>query len=397
MTPDDRIKKAKVAIMRHKKFCAYSGVISCGKHTVTDRVPTACTNGWDVMYNPDFIEKYTPTDPELRFLILHEAQHIAYRHLTVWRALHEEDAKLANIAADYFVNLSLVEMDNGEGFITMPSVGIQPDPKYHGWSVKMIFEDLKQNPPEGNGGGGDGDDDNPDGEGSGFDQHDWKNAKGKSQEQIEAEAAEIDRALRQGEMLARKRGQGEGGSDGVFGDLLKPKNDWRQLLREFVQEQCQGRDESTWRKPNRRFIGEDVYMPSSISEQMGELIVAMDTSGSCFSGTVITRFVSEMAAIVHDVSPEKTRAVYWDYSVRGEQVFERGQFAVQSLKPRGGGGTNGAALFDHIKKNNLRPQAIVQFTDGEVGDWGRSDIPTLWVITNPRIRAPWGTTIHMEI
>lgn len=392
----DRIKKAKVAIMRHKKFCAYSGVMSCGKHTVTDRVPTAATNGWDVMYNPDFIEKYTPTDPELRFLILHECQHIAYRHLSVWRALHEEDAKLANIAADYFVNLSLVEMDNGEGFVKMPSVGIQPDDKYHGWSVKMIFEDLKQQRKGGGGGGGDDDADSPDGDG-GFDQHDWENAKGKSQEQIEAEAAEIDRALRQGEMLARKRGQGDGGMDGVFGDLLKPKNDWRQLLREFVQEQCQGRDESTWRKPNRRYIGDDVYMPSMISETMGELVVGIDTSGSCFSGTVITRFVSELTAIIESVSPEKTRVVYWDSGVRGEQVFEHGQFALQNLKPSGGGGTDGSVLFRHMTKNNIRPQAVIQFTDGYVGDWGHTDVPTLWVITERGTRAPFGTTIHMEV
>jgi len=173
--------------------------------------------------------------------------------------------------------------------------------------------------------------------------------------------------------------------------------DWRQQLREFVQEQCQGRDESTWRKPNRRYIGDDVYMPSMISETMGELVVGMDTSGSCFDGTVISAFASEMKAIIESVRPDKTRAVYWDSDVNGEQVFEGDQFAVSNLRPKGGGGTDGSVLFDYLREKSIRPQAIVQFTDGYVGDWGRSDVPTLWVVISPNISAPWGRTIHMEV
>jgi hypothetical protein len=153
MNVQDRIKKAHIAIMQHKVFCAYSGILACGKVHVNDDVPTAATNGWDVIYNPDFISQHMKTDPELRFLILHEAQHKAYRHLHVWQALHDEDAQLANIAADHFVNLSLVDSDAGEGFIKMPELGIQPDPKYRGWSVKQIFEDLKQEQEEGGEGG----------------------------------------------------------------------------------------------------------------------------------------------------------------------------------------------------------------------------------------------------
>ena len=163
MNVSDRIKRAHIAIMQHKKFCAYSGIIACGKVVVDDSVPTAATDGWDVRYNPTFVEANMPTDPELRFLVLHEATHKAYRHMTVWQKLHEEDARLANIAADYFVNLSLQDTDAGEGFIKMPKLGIQPNEKYRGWSVAMIFEDLKQqqDPEEGSNDGG------------GMDEHDW--------------------------------------------------------------------------------------------------------------------------------------------------------------------------------------------------------------------------------
>ena len=396
MNATDRIKKAHVAIMRHKKFCAYSGLLACGKVTVTDTIPTACTNGWDVQYNPEFVDKLT--DPQLNLLVLHEATHKAYRHIHVWKVLWDEDAQLANIAADHFVNLALINTDAGEGFIKMPDVGVQPDQKYRGWSVRQIFDDLKQNPPpqaQKPGGGGDNPND-PD-DGGGFDKHDWENAATGSPEEQAAQAEEIQRAMRQGEMVARKmQGKGAGSSDGVFGDLLTPKVDWRKVLRDFITETCAGRDESSWRRPNRRFLSDDIYMPTMLGTTMTELVIGFDTSGSCFGGDEMTRFVSEITNIIGDIKPSKCHVVYWDTGIRGHQTFEDGQFAVQSLKPRGGGGTDGSVLFDYLREKRINPQAIVQFSDGYVGSWGRSDWPTLWALTGS-MSAPYGTTIHLEV
>jgi hypothetical protein len=53
-------------------------------------------------------------------------------------------------------------------------------------------------------------------------------------------------------------------------------------------------------------------------------------------------------------------------------------------------------LFNYLRKKRITPQAIVQFTDGYVGDWGRSDVPTLWAVTSD-IKAPFGTTIQLEV
>lgn len=386
MTPIDRIKKAHVSIMRHKRFCAFSGVLACGETVIDDTIPTACTNGWDKRYNSTFVSTVLADDKCLRFVVLHEAMHASYKHMTVWRALWKEDAQLANIAADHFVNLALQDMDKGENFITMPAVGVQPEDKYRGWSVKQIFDDLKEEQEEGGGGQGDG-----------IDEHDWESAGGKDAKTQAAQAQEIDRALRQGEALARKRGEGAGNSDGVLGDLLKPQVDWREKLREFVQQTCQGNDESTWRKPNRRYLTQDMYMPSMHSETMGELVIGFDTSGSCFSGTVLTRFSSEIAAIVGAVRPERVRVVYWDWSVQLEQVFENGEFSMSSLTPRGGGGTDGSVLAEYLKEKRITPQAIVQFTDGYVGSWGEEIAPTLWAITENHIRAPFGQTLHIDV
>jgi predicted metal-dependent peptidase len=388
MNVSDRIKKAHIAIMQHKEFCAFAGILACGNVEITTDVPTACTDGWNVKYNPDFIERVMPTDPKLRLLVLHEAMHKAYRHLTVWKYLAKQNPKLANVAMDHFVNLALTDTDAGSGFLEMPSDGIQPDPKYRGWSVLQIYTDLES------------EDEDEDGNGpgrEGFDEHDYDGPPGGESPTEQEMEDEIGRAIRQGEMIRKQRSKGgAGGSDGMFGDLLAPKVDWRKALRDFITETCSGRDESSWSRPNRRFLADDVYMPTMMGNTMRELVVGFDTSGSIFGGNEMTRFVTEIATIIEQVKPSKVHVIYWDTAIAGHQTFEDGQFAVQDLKPKGGGGTDGAVLFDYLRKQKLKPDAIVQFTDGYVGSWGKTDVPTLWVITTD-IKAPFGTTIQLEV
>jgi predicted metal-dependent peptidase len=378
----ERIKKMHVKIMAHKKWCAFGPLVAAGKTTCDTDIPTAATNGIDKRYNPDFVKSLT--DEELRFVILHEATHVAYLHLDVWQDLWKQNPQLTNIAADHFVNLSLVDGDAGDGFIKMPEVGIQPNPEYRGLSVKQIYNRLLEED-EGGGGGG------------GIDDHEWEDAQGRSAEAQGKLADEVGRLLRQGEIARRSRSKdGSGNEDGVFGDLLNPKVNWREVLRQFIQDLCTGKDESSWRKPNRRYLANDVYMPSLQGVTMGPLVIGFDTSGSCFGSDYMTRFVSEISTIIEQVQPSKVTVVYWDTEVVGHQDFENGQFAVANLKPRGGGGTRGDVLFKWIKSKQIKPQAIVQFTDGDFSQWGSSDIPTLWCIAG-NAKAPWGTTINIEV
>lgn len=385
----DRIKRARISIMKHPKFCVFSGVMSCGDIRIDESVPAAATDGWSVMYNPKFVE--TLTDTELRFVVLHEAVHAAYRHLRVWRHLWKEDRKRTNIAADHFVNLALILMDAKEGFIEMPKVGIQPDMKYKGWSVEQIYRDLKQQQ-EQSGGEGEGE-----GEGEGgFDEHDFDGASDASDDLENARAQEMSRALRQGEMLARRRrGKGAGGTDALIEDLLAPKVDWREQMREFVRETCQGRDESTWSRPNRRYIGAGMYMPGMYSEKMGDLVVIWDTSGSCFDSGTVTRFGSELKAAVDTVKPERIVVLYVDWGVRSVQEFTYDTFEINAVRPQGGGGTDLSLGFDYLRNNRITPTAAVVFTDGETPYGLQPDFPVLWCLTAKHSTPPWGVRIYV--
>jgi predicted metal-dependent peptidase len=382
--------------MQHKVFCSFGSILACGKVSVNSDVPTAATNGWDVIYNPTFIEEHMKTDPELRFLVLHEAMHKAYRHLQVWTALHDEDAQLANIAADHFVNLSLVDMDADEGFIKMPELGVQPDAKYRGWSVKQIFEDLKQEQEEGGGGGGDDGDEG----GNGFDEHDWKGAKELTDKEKSELERDVDAGIRQGLIAQQKiAGKGAGGMNRELGDLLEPQIDWREVMREFVKSICSSKDASSWRRVNRRFLSSGVYMPTLIGESIGSLVIGIDTSGSIGTKELNT-FLSEVQAIAKDVNPQKVDLIYWDSEVASHEEYDTCTLPniVSSTKPRGGGGTDPTALQDYLIKNNIVPECIVMLTDGCINDWGTEwNAPVLWTICgNSRVYAPVGKTVHVN-
>lgn len=377
----DRIRKAHIAIMNHKEFCEFAGVLGCGKVEITTDVQAAATDGWNVSYNPEFMDAHLRDDKMLRFVVLHENMHKAYRHLHIWRHLSHIDHKLANTAADYFINTTLHFADPNGTFITMPAVGVPPDPKYKGWSVLQIFDDLRK----------DGDD-----QPEGFDEHDWEGADSLDAETQAQHETEIKRAIQQGQQIREKRcGEGSGKLSGVLGEAALPKVDWRAVLRDFVNEVTVGRDECTWGKINRKFLAQDMLMPGFISEAVDELVIGFDTSGSTWFSDDMNKFVAEITKIVEDVSMAKVHVVYWDTSVTGHQEFEDGQFAVQDMKPVGGGGTNGAVLFDYLRGKQITPSAIINFTDGYVGSWGNSNVPTLWAITS-NIRAPWGVTLNIE-
>ncbi len=70
LSVEQRLQKAVSDIMMNPKYIALAGIMTLGERGVKDSVPTACTNGKDEWYGRGFVESLS--DPELRFLILHE-------------------------------------------------------------------------------------------------------------------------------------------------------------------------------------------------------------------------------------------------------------------------------------------------------------------------------------
>ena len=385
LTPEQRLSKAVVDIMGNPKYVALAGVLMIGDRSVQDDIPTACTNGRDEMYGRAFVD--TLNDAELRFLVLHECYHKLYRHLTTWRHLHEEDAQLANIACDYVINVKIAD-DNTDGWAVMPQGGCF-DPKYRGWDSAAVFHDIRENgspqdQQQGSGqGSGDGQPQSP----QGFDDHDWDGAAELTPDEKRELARDVDEAIRQGALIAGKVGSG---GDRDLDDLLTPQIDWREVLREFIKTTCAGNDYSTWQRPNRRYVSSGYYMPSGISEQVGELVIAVDTSGS-IGQVELTAFMSEIRSICDTVQPERIRLLYWDTEICQDEKYDMNQLddLVKTTKPKGGGGTNVECVTEYLTAEGIKPQAAIVLTDGYLGgSWGQWACPVLWCILDNKSAKP---------
>jgi predicted metal-dependent peptidase len=217
-----------------------------------------------------------------------------------------------------------------------------------------------------------------------------------SAEESKALERDLDEAIRQGALVAGKLGSG-GARD--LEELLQAKIDWREALREFITTTCAGNDYSTWRRPNRRFVSMGYYMPSGVSEQVGELVIAIDTSGS-IGGAELSRFLGEVKGIADTVHPEAVRVLYWDTKVRADEKYVGTEVEnlVRSTKPAGGGGTSVVCVSEYMTEHAIKPQAVVVLTDGYLGgSWGAWDVPVLWCICGGnKIVADVGKTIHVK-
>lgn len=417
LTAEQRIERTHVQLMRDKNFCLFSGVFMIGKVEVNEKERTASTDGRNVRYGRAFVDSLN--DKQLAFLVVHEAMHKAYRHLHVWKQISKENRKLANMAMDYVINLQIVDYDPNSQVVEMPRdqdgniMGLI-DEQYRGMDTKQVYELLKKNGGGGKGrnkgdgkGGGhatDGQPDNPsDGQGEEpyeFDEHDWEGASELSEEQEKELGREIDHALREGAILAGKM---KGNVPRGIEEILHPKVDWKEALRDFVKAHTKGLDESTWRRPHRKYLGIDIVMPSTIGFKAERVGISTDTSGS-IDGPILGRFLGETKLICDDVEPEIVDMIYWDSEVARHEIYAGAEVSnlVNSTKPKGGGGTEPDCVPTYLLNKGIKPQCLVVLTDGvffghNTEKWEELGVPVLWcVVGNKDFKPKYGVAVCVE-
>lgn len=396
ITAEQKVERAHVSIMQSKLFRFYSGLTMIGKVSVSDDIPTAGTNGRDVIYGREFISKLN--DKQMLFVVLHELSHIAWRHTTTWKHLYEKDAMLANCACDYVINLQLVDQDPCGNEIMFPTnpdgsrMGLL-DEKYRGMDAQQVFNLLVQeygtgqNPRAKDELGGDQ-----------FDEHDFEGAEELSAEEKQELGSRITQALHQGKQLAGKMG-GEVPRD--LQGLVEPQVPWQEILRDLVKVTCKGSGDSSWRKFSRRHLGSDIYLPQNIDHKVGRVCIADDTSGS-IGGDIHATFMSEVKSICDEVRPEGLDLLYWDTRVAGHEFYSDTEYEsiIDVTKPKGGGGTDPSCIPAYLTKNNMNPEITIVLTDGYYdgeGDWSSVSSPVLWcVVDNKQYTSTTGKVIHIK-
>lgn len=363
-----RLAKAKTALILEHPFI---GTIALGMPFLLDRaVPTAATNGKRVVFNPDFIG--TLTDEELKFLVAHECMHPMLEH-NFRRG--ERQARRWNKAADYVINQLLVNDNIGK----MPKQGLMNPQIYNAGNGTSdgIYNILPQEDDSGEYGG----------EGDPLDN--CEDGSGGPAEQAQTQA-EWKVKVAQAAQAAKMMGKLSANMQRLVDEVLHPKVNWREVMQRFLQK-CKA-DTRSWARPNRRFIAQNLYLPSSSGEQMGEVVYAVDCSGS-ITKEVINQFAAEITTFKEDLLPTRVHVLYFDSEV--SHVEDYGPDDALDIKPHGGGGTDFAPVFAKIAELNIEPVAVVFLTDLCCNSFGTApDCPVLWVTTDPGT-APFGEVVEM--
>ena len=379
MDTEKRLSKAKTALILEHPFV---GNIALNMpFELTEDTPTAATNGERVLFNPNFCDELS--DEELKFLVAHECMHPMLEH--PFRR-QERDIRVWNQAGDYVINQLLVDENMGK----MPEGGLYDIDVWNkgGGTTDGIYKILPKEGPS---------DDSNNGIGSvgkgGADPLDQcLDAEGSPAEN-EQKASEWKVKVAQAAQAAKMMGKMSAGLERFVGKVLKAKVDWREVLQRFV-EKCKD-DTRSWARPNRRFLAQGLYLPTSSGEAMGELVVAVDCSGSIDEDT-LNQFAAEVLTIKEDSNPSCIHVVYFDSEVCHYEKFTRDD--ELHIEPHGGGGTAFSPVFDYLNKHGIDPIACVFLTDLYCDDYGdEPSFPVLWVATDKdKTDAPFGEVVVMD-
>ena len=375
LTPNQKIQACNIDVMRHHKFALLSGIVCMGKSEVCDDMPTAATNGKDKLYGTAFISDLTRK--ELRFVVLHENFHVALKHCVLPAYIGYSKRfgpQINNAAMDYVVNGLIDELDPDRKFMEFPTkINILFDEKFKGMSYPQVLQELLKDVDE---------DQQP----QAMDDHQMNGDGGSdpmTPEESEKLGKMVDDANRQGELLVRKmRGDAAGGRD-ILGTAQERVTNWRDALQDFISSVCVGDENSRFCPPNKRLLASGFIMPSHFDENIGEIIIACDTSGSMHWAYPVV--FGEVARIVQNTRPDSVRMLWWDTDVCGDQVFKPEQYQdiATQLAPKGGGGTVVSCVADYVAEHKIKAKAVIMLTDGYIeSDYRMTDMPTLWGVVD---------------
>ena len=336
---------------------------------------TACVSSTEAHFCAEYMEELN--DDELKFLVAHECFHPMLEH-NFRRG--DRDPKTWNAAADYVIN----ELLTNEGIGKMPEGGLKDSAIYQqgeGMS-ETIYKNIYVED-DGGGGGNGGNSGN-----GGFDT--IIDSEGTPAE-IEQEAQEWKIAVAQAAQAAKMMGKMSSNLERFVEQLLNPKVDWATVLQNFVY-RCVAEDR-TYARPNRRFVSQNLYLPSRDGEATDELAFGVDCSGS-ISQQELDQYAAEINEVFDTLKPKKLHVIYHDHKVCHVDSFEDGDDIKLSM--RGGGGTAFSPVFDYIHDNDIDLAACVMLTDLYSSDFGdEPPYPVLWVTTGST-DAPFGEVVSFN-
>lgn len=358
------LSRAKVHLMSAKNTTFFSTLCCMLNHVWDNTIPTACTNGVEIRYNPQF---YVSNDTMTRVaILLHEILHVACEHML---RLGDRKPGKANRAMDYAINLMIKD----SGF-EVPSSWLC-DEQYRGMSWEAIYELLDDEP----------EDDKADDLVFGADLP-GGNVKSQIDDMLVA-------AAQQSKMAGDEPGSIPAELERYIERLTTTRVPWHRILNGCFTKLA--KVDYSFVRPNRRFFTQDIIMPSRSGHTLSKGAVITDVSGSIMQDQ-FNVFVSNTADMFERHKPKELRFVQFDTKIRADDTVTSLK-ALEALKFRGGGGTVIDPVMQWLEAE--KPEWAVIFTDGyfsppKLNPKGR----IYWVIyDNPAFSVPFGKVVHFDL
>lgn len=372
-------------------------------------LPTIATDGRHLIYTPEFIMDLVNggKQDELLGIMCHEIMHCVMQHPT--RLLKYPNDMRRLIATDIAINPIIRDA----GF-KLPKDALYPakfgfpegltaEEYWKMLTGKMEEATGRARPGEqGQGGcqaGGCAGVQNLPGESGEGEQGGDGEGKGKHASAAEIAAAESEWsiAVSQAVQVARAAGKMPAGLERLIDEIRKPRVPWQDVLRRFINQRST--DDYRMFPPNRRFVWQNIYLPSLRSDAVGEIVVVYDMSGS-IGKDELNAFFGETFGICEDMRPRKLHLISFDTMVHTHQEFTPEDYPLEAkaVNVKGGGGTLFRPVFNYIEEKDIKPVCMLFLTDMCPGDpWPEQpDYPVLWVATTD-IEGPWGETVKIDV
>jgi len=410
----EMMSAAKIQLLRDHPF--WATILLSLPVVETNTVPIMGTDGYNLYWNADGI-KLLGSIENIKFALCHEIVHVIMDHMQ--RGVNK-DKKLFNIAADIVDNHLLeknsisfnqrdteISLWNAAALAKIQSMkDIKLDEVIAEEVYKVLLEKAKkvkctcgskgQKGGKGQGGGGgkedgDGDSDCPAcGDASGFDTHVQRHRE-------DHENTKVKHAIVKAAQTANASGQGKlpAGLDRLIKEILEPQVDWWVKLKNMMESKCRGY-QRTRLYPSKKSHAIGHFMPSSYGTQIGDIVAAVDTSGS-IGDEMLRKFLAEIIAMAH--LSKRTYVMTCDAEVH--EFIEANSLNVWQLpgriKFKGGGGTDFRPVFKRVAKERIKPKILVYLTD-TYGSFPskKPDYPVLWVVVGGAKTVPWGEIIPIK-
>lgn len=371
-----RVLVARQNIARRNPF--FASILFNARLVESDTQQTIWTDGINVYFNPEYVAN---NDPFIEGDLLECVMHAALQHLG--RRKHREMKKW-NEACDLSVR-PLVHQYFKQHPALMAHDGLFPNK-----AAEEIYELLEAQEQKGGGKGKEKGPPQPPGNQPGG----MVDPSADQSEEAEEAAKNWARSVANATDKAKKAGNMPAQIQRMVEELLPvEKLDWRDIIRDMSRD-AKSKRSRTWSRPNRRRLGGGEYMPGYGNDNIFNLVICFDVSGSV-SDEMLKSMKTEVAGVMDQDLINQATLIAVDTEPKSIQVVTNSA-GVVDWKPRGGGGTDFRSAMQLIKEEYGNSIGLVFLTDLETSSFGEEPpFPVVWVNFSPgnRAKAPYGRTV----